>query len=61
VRVAEIWRYPVKTMAGEKLQRVGMGPLGIEGDRVVHVECTAHRRRSCGWPSSRIRTETTWR
>ena len=38
MKVAEIWRYPVKTMAGEKLQRVGLGPLGIEGDRVVHVE-----------------------
>jgi uncharacterized protein len=36
--VAEIWRYPVKTMAGEKLQRVRIGPLGLEGDRVVHVE-----------------------
>jgi MOSC domain-containing protein len=38
MKVAEIWRYPVKTMAGEKLQRVHLGPLGIEGDRVVHVE-----------------------
>jgi len=38
VKVTEIWRYPVKTMAGEKLQRIGVGPLGIEGDRVVHVE-----------------------
>jgi uncharacterized protein YcbX len=38
MKVAEIWRYPVKTMAGEKLQRVRIGPLGIEGDRVVHVE-----------------------
>jgi uncharacterized protein YcbX len=38
VKITEIWRYPVKTMAGEKLQRVGVGPLGIEGDRVVHVE-----------------------
>ena len=36
--VAEIWRYPVKTMAGEKLQRARIGPLGLEGDRVVHVE-----------------------
>ena len=36
--VTEIWRYPVKTMAGEKLQRVRIGPLGLEGDRVVHVE-----------------------
>ncbi len=34
----EIWRYPVKTMAGEKLQRVELGPLGIAGDRVIHVE-----------------------
>lgn len=38
MKVVEIWRYPVKTMAGEKLQRIGIGPLGIEGDRVVHVE-----------------------
>lgn len=38
MEVAEIWRYPVKTMSGEKLQRVRLGPLGIEGDRVVHVE-----------------------
>src|SRR5438552_11582919 len=38
MKVTEIWRYPVKTMAGEKLQRVRLGPLGIEGDRVVHVE-----------------------
>jgi len=38
MRVTEIWRYPVKTMAGEKLQRVGIGALGIDGDRVVHVE-----------------------
>jgi uncharacterized protein len=38
MQVAEIWRYPVKTMAGEKLQWARIGPLGIEGDRVVHVE-----------------------
>ena len=38
MKITEIWRYPVKTMAGEKLQRVRVGPLGIEGDRVVHVE-----------------------
>jgi uncharacterized protein YcbX len=38
VKVAEIWRYPVKTMAGEPLRRARVGPLGIEGDRVVHVE-----------------------
>ena len=38
MKVTEIWRYPVKTMAGEKLQRAGIGALGIDGDRVVHVE-----------------------
>jgi uncharacterized protein len=38
VKIAEIWRYPVKTMAGEKLQRAAVGHLGVEGDRVVHVE-----------------------
>ena len=38
MHVAEIWRYPVKSMAGEPLRRARFGPLGIEGDRVVHVE-----------------------
>ena len=38
MRLAEIWRYPVKTMAGERLERARVGSLGIEGDRVVHVE-----------------------
>jgi uncharacterized protein len=38
VRLAEIWRYPVKTMAGERLERAHVGPLGLDGDRVVHVE-----------------------
>jgi hypothetical protein len=38
MNITEIWRYPVKTMAGEKLERAGIASLGIEGDRVVHVE-----------------------
>ena len=41
--VTHIWRYPVKTMAGEELQRAVMGPLGIESDRIVHVEDTHGR------------------
>jgi hypothetical protein len=36
--VAEIWRFPIKTMAGEMLQRARISSMGIEGDRVVHVE-----------------------
>jgi uncharacterized protein len=43
MKVTEIRRYPVKTMAGEKLQRVRIGPLGIEGDRIVHVEDARER------------------
>jgi len=31
--VKEIWRYPVKSMAGERLQRANVGALGILGDR----------------------------
>ena len=38
MQITEIWRYPVKTMAGEKLRQVSVASLGIEGDRVVHVE-----------------------
>jgi uncharacterized protein YcbX len=38
MKISEIWRYPVKTMAGEQLRRAVVGPLGIDGDRIVHVE-----------------------
>jgi uncharacterized protein YcbX len=38
MKVAELWRYPVKTMGGETLGRASIGALGIAGDRVVHVE-----------------------
>lgn len=35
--VKEIWRYPVKSMAGERLSRAEIGALGIAGDRNVLV------------------------
>lgn len=38
MKVAQIWRYPVKSMGGESVARARVSPLGIEGDRVVHVE-----------------------
>jgi uncharacterized protein YcbX len=37
VYIKELWRYPVKSMAGEPLTRVRMGELGFEGDRTVLV------------------------
>ncbi len=32
-----IWRYPVKTLAGQVLEMTRLTPVGIPGDRVVHV------------------------
>jgi uncharacterized protein YcbX len=37
MRVAELWRYPVKSMAGESLERAELRADGIAGDRVVQV------------------------
>jgi len=37
MRVAELWRYPVKSMAGERLDRAELTPNGIVGDRIAHV------------------------
>jgi uncharacterized protein YcbX len=42
--VAEIWRYPVKSMAGERLDSVVMTETGVEGDRRwALVDGTANR------------------
>jgi uncharacterized protein YcbX len=38
MRVDALWRYPVKSMAGEPLSRACLGPLGVEGDRSVLVQ-----------------------
>ena len=35
--VAGLWRYPVKTLAGEPLQSAELTAAGIPGDRIVHV------------------------
>lgn len=35
--IREIWRYPVSSLAGERLERALIGPGGIEGDRVWGV------------------------
>ncbi len=33
MQVTELWRYPVKSMGGERLESTDVGELGIEGDR----------------------------
>jgi MOSC domain-containing protein len=35
--IKELWRFPVKSMAGERLERARLTELGIEGDRNVLV------------------------
>ena len=37
LHVAGIWRYPVKTLAGEPLPEAVLGPDGIPADRIVRV------------------------
>jgi uncharacterized protein YcbX len=43
MHVAQIWRYPVKSLAGEKLDSALISPLGIAGDRIVHVADREHQ------------------
>jgi len=52
LQLTEIWRYPVKTMAGESLLVASLGPLGIEGDRIVHVEAPPTKARPAAWGMS---------
>jgi hypothetical protein len=37
MRVAELWRYPVKSLAGEQLEATEISAAGIPGDRVVQA------------------------
>jgi uncharacterized protein YcbX len=37
MQVSELWRFPVKSLAGERLDRADLGDRGIPGDRLVWV------------------------
>ena len=37
MHVAELWRYPVKSLAGERLEEAELCADGLAGDRRVHV------------------------
>lgn len=37
MQLAEIWRYPVKSMAGESLEEAELATSGVEGDRLCQV------------------------
>jgi MOSC domain-containing protein len=44
MHVAEIWRYPVKSMRGELLQQADVLKTGIRGDREIVVLSSARQR-----------------
>lgn len=37
LHIAGLWRYPVKSLAGEPMETAYLSPNGIPGDRIVHV------------------------
>jgi hypothetical protein len=41
--IQEIWRYPVKSMAGESLEAANLTEAGVAGDRVLQVQNAAGR------------------
>jgi uncharacterized protein YcbX len=43
MRVAELWRYPVKSLRGESLDEATITAQGIAGDRLVHAVRTSGR------------------
>lgn len=46
--ISEIWRYPVKGMAGESLQSADLGAQGLAGDRIWAVRDSARQEiQSC--------------
>jgi uncharacterized protein YcbX len=64
VRVAELWRYPVKSLLGERLDSVRVTPGGFEGDRrfaIYDVETgfglTARRVPELLFASARLRED----
>ncbi|MGE5828795.1 MAG: MOSC domain-containing protein [Micromonosporaceae bacterium] len=37
LRVGQLWRFPVKSMAGERLESAWLTEDGLRGDRLIHV------------------------
>jgi len=64
VRVLELWRYPVKSLQGERLETAEVGPDGVAGDRqwaLFDVETgfglTARRMPDLLFGSARLRAD----
>lgn len=66
VRVLELWRYPVKSLQGERVERVEAGPGGLAGDRgwaIFDLDTgfglTARRAAELLFASARLRPDGT--
>ncbi|HEY4631865.1 MAG TPA: MOSC N-terminal beta barrel domain-containing protein [Blastococcus sp.] len=46
MRVLELWRHPVKSLQGERLDTADFGPEGITGDRQWGAVRPGHRLRA---------------
>jgi len=64
VRVLELWRYPVKSLQGERLAEAAIDALGIAGDRRwalfdrdTGLGLTARRVPELLWGSARLRAD----
>lgn len=64
MRIAELWRYPVKSLQGEQLDTVEMGPQGLHGDRQYAIfdrstgfGLTARRAPEMLFASARLRQD----
>ncbi|RBY93633.1 sulfurase [Blastococcus sp. TF02-8] len=64
MRVLELWRYPVKSLQGERLAAADVGALGITGDRCwalfdrdTGLGLTARRVPELLWGSARLRAD----
>src|SRR3546814_5103180 len=50
--VVQVWRYPVKSMGGEQVERLELAPGGATGDRALAVVDRAAQKVLSGkrWP-----------
>lgn len=57
MKVAQIWRYPVKSMAGEQMNHARIGPLGIEETALfmwkTHRVNSSRPERTIGFSATR--------
>src|SRR3954464_13939959 len=64
MRVLELWRFPVKSMQGERLTSADIGPDGIDGDRrwalvdlATDSELTARQAPGLLFAAARLRPD----